>query len=175
MRPTHLTLHELLLPPSAEWVNDFSEWIFARVIQGFGYILQRDSVREVKDGEVIVTCPCSSRPVIIRASQLGELKLHWFRFCPGLLAGFFTLHEQHYLELVAAKRKVTFRAFPASHVVAKQFAELSRQMRLGGSLVARHSMLGIVVTALHDELSKYRKRQRGCSLFNAGLRAKMGG
>ncbi len=155
MRRTHFTLHELLLPSSAEWVNDSAEWLFARVDHGLGYVLQNNSARELEDGQVVVTCSCSSRPVTIRASQIGELKLHWFRLCPGSLTGFFSLYEQHYLDIVAAKRKVAFRTFPASQEVAKQFAELSRQTRLLNSLVARHWMLGIVVTALHDELSKY--------------------
>ncbi|MCI0536583.1 MAG: helix-turn-helix transcriptional regulator [Verrucomicrobiales bacterium] len=156
MRPVHLTLHELVLPPSAEWLTNFSGWFFARLVHGLGYVLGSGSVCSLEEGQVVVSW--SPRPIEIRASQIGETKLHWFRLCPELLTGFFTLLEQHYLELIAPQSKSTVRIFAAADDLANQFAKLSNPMPQGNPLTARSQMLSIAVSALHDELSDYQFR-----------------
>jgi AraC-like DNA-binding protein len=153
MRSAHLTLHEVVLPPSAEWLSNFSGWFFARIVQGWAYALQSHVACPLEEGQVLVTC--SIRPVVLRSSQIGETKVHWFRLCPERLPGFFTLLEQHYLEFVAPKRKPALRAICSPEAVARQFAELSSEWPRGNSLVARSQMLSIVVSALHNELSPY--------------------
>jgi AraC-like DNA-binding protein len=107
----------------------------------------------LEEGQVLVTC--STRPVSIRSSQIGETKLHWFRLCPELLAGFFTLLEEHHLEVVVPKGKSTVRTFPASHDLANQFVKLASPLPQGNPLTARIRMLSLAVCALQDELSRY--------------------
>jgi AraC-like DNA-binding protein len=112
----------------------------------------------------------NSNMTVFRSSQLGEMKLHWFRLCPELLTGFFTLHEQHYLGFIAPKRKAVLQIFPASHDVATQFATLSKELSRGNSLTSRGRMLAIIVSLLRHELMHCEFRQD--SPLNAGERFK---
>jgi AraC-like DNA-binding protein len=153
MRSAHLTLHEVVLPPSGEWFSSFSGWFFAQIVHGSAYAWQGHEVCPLEQGQVVVTC--AIRPVSLRSSQISETKVQWFWLCPERLPGFFTLLEQHYLELVAPKRKPALRAVPAAHPVAREFAELSSEFPRGNSLTARSRMLSIVASALHSELSPY--------------------
>ena len=69
-------------------------WALIRVSKGAAYWLGTATAKELAEGDVVAVAPGSKG--CLRASQLGEVKLHYFHFCPELLSGFLTLSERHY-------------------------------------------------------------------------------
>lgn len=159
-------LHEAILPPAAEWLGEFSGWCFVRVSHGFGYAMQGSLVEELVEGCLVVTP--HARSLVFRASQIGGLRLHWFRLCPASLAGFFTLYEKHYLEFVALKTNSNPRRFPTAHPSASEFAALVDERSSRSFLEARRRMIAVVIAALESEMAKYQFQQEDHT--DAGVR-----
>src|SRR5258708_16571456 len=122
----HLFLNEVTLPPSAEWMDSSPGWRFLRVSQGAAYWLAQGAARELAPGDLVVVAPAGEGS--LRASQLGEVKLHFFHFCPEQLSGFLTFSQRHYLETSANQGKSAVRFLPANNKTAPGLAAL---MRLG--------------------------------------------
>lgn len=76
----NLFLSEIILPPSGEWTDASEGWRLVRLSTGAAYWLAEGAAREIKEGEILAIPP--SNKGCLRASQLGEVKLHWFQFCP---------------------------------------------------------------------------------------------
>jgi AraC-like DNA-binding protein len=117
----HLNLVEVILHPAGEWTPDGSCWTAAWVADGFGYCLHAGVPREFKPGEVIITGPGSG--AILRASQLGEVRIEYFRVVPERLSGVITVTEWRQLEAVPAAPRVF--QYAASDSVAHKFARLA--------------------------------------------------
>jgi AraC-like DNA-binding protein len=151
-RTGHLNLVELTLPPSTEWSFDATGWCFVRVKDGVGYALLGSSAQSLSPGDVFIACAAGEW--ILRASQLGDLNLQYFRLNPELLGGFFTLAEEHYLETAAVQNQRAPRHFPAGHVVGKEFTRLCAQAAPENRLTCRCQMLSIAALALENELAR---------------------
>jgi len=92
----HLTLQELTLRPSGEWSPPGQGWTAAHVLEGSGYWLLAGAARELNPGDgFVVATGC---PAVVRASQLGPLKLQFFMVLPQYLNGLLTVGEGHQLE-----------------------------------------------------------------------------
>jgi len=139
---SHLALDELDLPPSTEWEAPAQCWCFVRVAQGQGYWLGQGEAREVNSGDVLALPP--ARQGVFRASQLSLVRLFHFRFCPDLMSGLLTMAERQYFDRLAAKGAQPIRLLPASHPIAKQFAELCEQAETQNGLLLRCEMLELV-------------------------------
>ena len=139
---SHLTLDELDLPPSTEWEAPIHCWCFVRVAEGQGYWLGNGNAREVNTGDVLALPPAGKG--VFRASQLGVVRLFHFRFCPDLMSGLLTMTERQYFDRLAAKTAQPIHLLPASHPVARQFAELCSQAETQNGLLLRCEMLELV-------------------------------
>ncbi len=139
-----LTLHELTMPPSAEW-SPKSVWLMARVEQGAGYWLQRGaSPRELAAGDVVLAA--NNGQCSLRASRLGPLKLQYFLIDPRSLDGLLTLAEKRQLEN-NFNGDTPFQAiFGASEPFAREFARIATESGCG--LAHRCMLLGLWADAI---------------------------
>jgi AraC-like DNA-binding protein len=148
---SHLCLEEIDLHASGEWTLPQACWSFIQLEQGQGYWLGRGENREMNTGDVFVAPPTVKG--WFRASQLTTVRLQHFRFCPDLMSGLLSLAERQQFEKLAAKGRLAVRTFPASHALAKRFAEMgARQNGLNG-LLRRCLMLEVVGAVFSKELS----------------------
>lgn len=118
----HLNLMELVLRPAGEWMPDSHCWTAVRVAAGFGYCLHGGLAQELKTGDAVITGP--NPDVILRASQLGELRLEFFRVVPQRLNGFITVTEWRQLERVSIQLAPRVFHYPANEALARRFARL---------------------------------------------------
>jgi len=116
----HLNLVEVILHPAGEWTPDGSCWTAAWVADGFGYCLHAGVPREFKPGDAIITGPGSG--AILRASQLGQVRIEYFRVVPERLSGVITITESRHLEAIPAAPRVFY--FTAAESLAHKFARL---------------------------------------------------
>ena len=150
----HLCLEEVRLSPSMEWTDSSLAWRFVRVSQGSAYWLSSALTRQLAVGDVVVASPKATGT--LRASQLGEVRLHGFYFRPEWFSGFFTLAERHYFETMAVRTKPPVQILPADHPVGRQYAALVEQNPVGNDLFQRCRVLDILAGFFGDDL----KRQR---------------
>jgi AraC-like DNA-binding protein len=120
----HLILQELTLPPSTEWLPHCQGWLMVRVAEGSGYWLQPGvESRQLTTGDGLL----ATRNVngVIRASQLGPLKLQYFTIHLQYLNGVLTVAEWQQLE-VAPKNPASFVSiFLAGEPVGQKFMRLA--------------------------------------------------
>src|SRR5271155_4625843 len=108
----HLILQELTLQPSVERLPCFKGWLMARVAEGFGYWLQHGtSARQLTVGDGFIVAGNANG--LVRASQLGTLKLQFFTVQPQYLAGVFTVAEWHQFEIAPGNSSLPVLFFTA--------------------------------------------------------------
>lgn len=119
----HLILLEKELPPSAEWPPRSSGWLCLRIDGGQGYWLQSGfPVRSLTAGDVLVAGRQAEG--ILRASQLGPLKLHYFTVLPQFLSGVLTLAESYQFEAVPPSASRQVAAFTAADAIGQKLGAL---------------------------------------------------
>lgn len=148
----HLLVNELTLAPSSEWTIPFADWCFLQVGDGQGYWLEPGASVAVHPGEVLVVSP--HRRGGFRASQLGQVLLRYFRFCPELLTGFLTLAERARLDHLAATAPAVFAHLPADHLAARLFAEAGHNDRRDGTLLTRCRALEVAAVVFESHLPR---------------------
>ncbi len=152
----HLVLQERLIPPSEEWRHCTHSWTAVRMASGFGYSLGGGSAREMKPGDTMIAGP--EVKVILRASQLGELKIEFFTIEPQLLNGLFTVIEWHQLEHMsgseAPQRLMQGLFYSASEPLAQKFARLAA-LSHRDTLPARLAFLQLWASCLTSLLPAY--------------------
>lgn len=120
----HLILQEKDLPPSVEWLPRSNGWLAIRVGSGQGYWLQSGlPVRPLAAGDVLMIGRNSDG--ILRASQLGPVKLHYFTVLPQLLSGVLTLAESHQFDADPKAPARPVAAFGATDPVGQKFTALA--------------------------------------------------
>jgi len=149
----HLFLSETNLPPSTEWMDASPGWRMVRVTKGAAYWIGDGSARDLGEGEVIAIGPGSKG--CLRASQLGEVKLHYFHFCPELLSGFLTLSERHYFQTAAAPASAAPRFLPMTHPAAQEFSALITPLPPGNNLLHRCKLMILVVSVFAEEMARH--------------------
>ena len=150
----HLSIEQIVLAPSVEWMDTAPGWRVLRLSQGAAYWLGTGLTRELAVGDVIVAA--AGAVGTIRVSQLGEARLHGFHFSPELFSGFFTLPERHFFEHVAVRTKPPVQILPSTHPVAVQFAALVAQAPFSHGLFERSRVLELLGTLFADDLKQHR-------------------
>jgi AraC-like DNA-binding protein len=119
----HLILQEKELPPSAEWPPRSDGWLCLRITEGQGYWLQNGTpVRPLAEGDGLMVARQTEG--VLRASQLGPLKLHYFTVFPQLLSGVLTLSESYQFEAPAKNSSRQVAAFAATDGIGQKWAAL---------------------------------------------------
>ena len=121
----HLVLQELTLRPSSEWTPSERGWVVARVAEGIGYWLPGGSARELNAGDGFVAG--FNANTVVRASQLGPLKLQFFTVQPQYLSGLLTMAEWHQLESASENPLTRVLFFTASEPFGQKFARIAAQ------------------------------------------------
>ena len=122
----HLILQELTLPSSAEWLPSCSGWLITRVAEGTGYWLQHKAVhRQLNPGDGLIVLHHANG--VVRASQLGLLKLHLFTVQPQYLNGLLTVAEWHQLEVAPNHSWSPVSVFTAGEPIGQKFTRLTDQ------------------------------------------------
>ncbi|MGO8837524.1 MAG: POTRA domain-containing protein [Limisphaerales bacterium] len=146
----HLILQELTLRPSGEWTPRNHEWFMVRVAEGTGYWLQPGAAaRQLGVGDGLMTT--GNGDGVLRASQLGELKLQFFSIQPQYLNGLLTVAEWHQLEVTPHRPAAPAAIFTASQPLAQRFTRLAEQPRREG-LPVRCGLLQLWAGAIADLL-----------------------
>ncbi|MGD0743793.1 MAG: helix-turn-helix domain-containing protein [Verrucomicrobiota bacterium] len=126
----HLILQELTLPPSAEWIPRNQGWLVARVAEGTGYWLQPGAeTRQLAVGDGLIALRNANG--VVRASQLGPLKLQFFIVQPQYLNGLLTVTEWHQLEVAPKKPSPPVTLFAASEPLGQKFTRLAESRPAG--------------------------------------------
>ena len=134
----HLTLQELTLRPSGEWSPRGQGWIVAHVLAGSGYWLHAGQARELNAGDGFVVA--AGTPAVVRASQLGQLKIQFYTVQPQYLNGLLTVGEGRLLEAGGANANFVAVVFNAAEPLGQKFKHLS-QLPATDSLALRCALL----------------------------------
>jgi len=122
----HLILQELTLAASAEWLPHSSGWLIVRVAEGTGYWLQHKAAhRQLNPGDGLIVI--RSADGVVRASQLGPLKLQLFIVQPQYLNGLLTVAEWHHLEVAPDNLWPPVSVFAVGEPIGQKFTRLTDQ------------------------------------------------
>jgi AraC-like DNA-binding protein len=145
----HLNLTELFLQPGGEWTPDGRCWTVACMAEGFGYCLWLGSAQEMKTGDLMISGP--NLEVTLRASQLGQARIDFFRVVPQRLNGLITVVEWRQLEGVAGQGIPRVIHFAASEAPARKFARLAA-LPERDSLPVRSALVQLWATCVGEVL-----------------------
>jgi hemolysin activation/secretion protein/AraC-like DNA-binding protein len=97
-----------------------------RVAEGVGYWLQPGvAARQLGAGDGLIALGNSNG--VLRASQLGPLKLQFFTIQPQYLSGLLTVAESHQLEVAPNSSASCVSIFTANELLAQKFTRLAEQ------------------------------------------------
>ncbi len=140
---------EVVLPPTGEWMPQFSGWSFVQLSAGAGYWMNSKGVLELATGAVLILSPQAKG--CIRASQIGQVILQTFSFMPERVPGLFSLPEKDYLRVVAGQPQFAVRYVPPSDSLAARFQHLFRDKN-NTSFTVRLNMIQLFNETLGKEL-----------------------
>ncbi|HLX94276.1 MAG TPA: helix-turn-helix transcriptional regulator [Verrucomicrobiae bacterium] len=122
----HLIMQELTLPSSTEWLPRCHGWLMARVAAGTGYWLQHGiEPRQLAAGDGLIATRNVSG--VIRASQLGPLKLQFFTVQLQYLNGVLTVAEWQRLEVAPDQPAPSVSIFTVAEPIGQKFMRLADQ------------------------------------------------
>src|SRR5262245_31386304 len=134
-----LELADWCLRPAGDWAPQPALWTMLRVGSGVGYLQSQEGVLELAPGDS--ACLAGESAGSIRASQLGQMRIHSFVVSTEFLAGLLTPAERYYLDGEARRGRLALRYFPASHAVAREFARVAETRDSTNALVLRCRLL----------------------------------
>jgi AraC-like DNA-binding protein len=144
-----LILRELTVPAAGEWTPQCGEWMVVGAAAGAGYALLAGNARELNDGDGFMI-PASTK-MLIRASQLGPLRVQFFEVQPQFLNGLLTVTECHQLKILSHNPTCAI-FFKAGDPAGKKFARLA--VKAGNEhLVGRCAMLAFWADGIANLLS----------------------
>lgn len=144
----HLLLQAVQLAPSEEWTFPSAGWRFVSIRSGQGYWLSSQP-KALEVGDVVMLSPLGRGAV--RASQLGELSFHCFRFHPERLTDLLTPIERQYFESEETQRRMAERLIDASSSEAQALIALIDRASARNSLAARSAILQWIATVVGVE------------------------
>jgi hemolysin activation/secretion protein/AraC-like DNA-binding protein len=167
----HLILQELTLRPSGEWTPQVRGWLVMRVAEGGGYWLHDGTARELNVGDGFVVG--ANVRVLLRASQLGPLKLQLFTVQPQYLNGLLSVVEWHQLEAAAASPSTPVGFFSASEPVGQKFSRIA-ELPPDHGLSLRCALLQLWSGALHGLFAAPPAESAGGNKLHERLRELVG-
>jgi AraC-like DNA-binding protein len=142
----HLTLQELSLQPSMEWIPRCNGWLVARMAEGVGYWLSHHAPTvELTVGDGFITF--DNADGVVRVSQLGPLKLQFFTVVPQHLVGLLTAGEMRVLQTGPARVLSTTAFFKSTELLGQKFTRLAN-LGNGGTLPMRCAWLQLWASAI---------------------------
>jgi hemolysin activation/secretion protein/AraC-like DNA-binding protein len=168
----HLLLQELTLRPSGEWTPRHHEWFMVRVAEGVGYWLQPGAAaRQLSVGDGLLTSNSSNG--VLRASQLGPLKLQFFSVQPQYLNGLLTVAEWHQLEVAPNNLTSQVSIFTVGEPLGQRFTRLVEQTQREG-LPMRCGLLQLWANAINGLLPAPAKESAGGGRLHERFRKLVG-
>jgi AraC-like DNA-binding protein len=160
-----------VLPPGGEWSPQFQGWLVIHVSSGVGYWLDPRLNRELQTGAVVLLSDQIHGSV--RASQVGELRLHFFRIEARKLTGLVTLADQTVMRDAAGDERLSMRIFPPNAQFSDRLRELTSD-RVRNTFPARVRLLqlfvdlfgGLFAQPLADAAGVFDARDRLRQLLN---------
>lgn len=146
----HLVVKEIALPPGSEWTLHLPGWTFLHVTAGVGYWLHPRSNHELVSGSVLVFSDRAQG--IIRASQVSEALIHFFRLQPERLTGLVSLGEQQFLEKAANQDQFAVRLFPQTAPISEKFKKVCDQIN-ESTFILRLQLLDLFIQAFGEDLA----------------------
>jgi AraC-like DNA-binding protein len=153
----HLAMHEVLLPPGGEWNPSLPGWVLAHVTSGQAYSLHPQKNQKLETGSV-VALPWLTK-AYIRASQLGEVLLHYFHVEFERLMGLVDLAEQQFLQNSASRDDLP-RVLLPSDAISEQFRKFCGTVGHNG-FSTRLQLLDICTEVLGHEFKNPAKEPQG--------------
>ncbi len=120
-----LVINEMILSPGDEWSPQLPGWVVIHVSSGVGYWLHPIMSRELPTGAIVLLSEQAQG--CVRASQVAELRLHFFRVEPGRLIGLASMADQSHLQTAAVDEKLSLRILPANAQFSEKFRELGSE------------------------------------------------
>lgn len=157
----NLQVKEIVLQPGHEWLANAGAWHVVYVRSGATYWLSAGQYRELQLGEMIIIGPAVSGSV--RASRIGDARLHTFDFLPDLFCGFFTLEERRAFEIAQDTDFAEARFFPPKHPSTSSLSDLISSHGDAPSLGYRAELLGFIVGLFSDLLKRRTATARALS------------
>ncbi len=117
-----LVIRAMDLPAGGEWSPQFPGWSVIHVTAGEGYWLHPRLNCELAMGAVVLLSDHIKGSV--RASQVGTLRLHFFRTEPRKLTGLVTMAEQKMLQDAATDERYSLRVLPPDAQFTDKFRKL---------------------------------------------------
>ncbi len=145
----HLVIQDLNLSPAGEWQPDDCGWTVLRVVAGVGYALAENHVCELNADDVLIAGPGSK--AVLRASQLGALRLEFFLVLPQCLNGVLTIMESKLLEKPLTSAGAALLHHPGREAVAQKLKRIAAQ-RQRDSLPLRSALLQFWAAAINSFL-----------------------
>jgi AraC-like DNA-binding protein len=149
----HLLLKEMDLAPGGELILQSPGWYLLLISNGVGYWVHPRTSFELITGSVLVFS--ASARGLVRASQLGPVKLCFFRLQPDRLTGLVTWGEQRFLQSAMTQDSFAARFFPPTSLISEKFKRLCTQTQVS-SLLGRVRMLDAFVEAFGIDLHKHK-------------------
>jgi len=115
----------MILPPGGEWAPQFSGWLVMHVSYGVGYWLHPRLNQELQTGAVVLLS--DQIRGCVRASQVGELRLQFFRTDPRRLTGLASMADQTLIQNAAGEEKLSLRLLPPDSQFSGKLRELSAE------------------------------------------------
>jgi AraC-like DNA-binding protein len=145
----HLVVREASLQPGSEWTPKPPGWSVVHLASGVGYWIHPHLNRELAAGSVVILSPTTQGT--IRASQIGEAKIHFFNVAPERLTGVVTLREQGALQAAAGKPELSCRFFPPEDPIAAEFRGLFGE-RKDSLLHLRVQLVMLFIQGIRNDL-----------------------
>src|SRR5262245_22603163 len=145
----HLVVKEGVILPGSEWAPQGPGWSFLHFTRGVGYWLNPRGNQELSTGSVLLLSERAQG--IIRASQVSDLVVHFFRLQPERLIGLMTLGEQQFLSSASALEQFSVRVFRPDQPVAGKFRKVC-EGPTGTDFRARVQLLDLFIEAFGAEL-----------------------
>jgi AraC-like DNA-binding protein len=133
-----LVVNELALPPGGEWSPQLPGWLVIHVTAGVGYWLYPRLNWELRTGAVVLLS--DQIHGCVRASQVGELRLHFFRIEPRKLTGLVSIADQVLMQTAAGDEKLSLRLLPPNTCFSDKVRDLSSE-KARNTLPARVQLL----------------------------------
>jgi AraC-like DNA-binding protein len=115
----HLVIEEIAVPAAGEWVFRMPCWTVIQVAEGTGYWIHPRQARELAEDTVLLLSHQAQG--YFRASQLGGVRLRFFRVDPDKLTGLTNVAEHHFFQRALGEERLAVRVLPPTDPVASGF------------------------------------------------------